>query len=117
MGAFRQKNRGSGFTVFPGFTDFPVLPRFPVFARQIFHSDPYAPVAQLDRVSDSDSEGRAFESHQAYQDNAVPLCIGFSVIFFFLYKSVINSLAEECAAQSYSGKYSAMRLTCRRSRQ
>lgn len=83
MGAFRQKNRGSGFTVFPGFTDFPVLPRFPVFARQIFHSDPYAPVAQLDRVSDSDSEGRAFESHQAYQDNAVPLCIGFSVIFFF----------------------------------
>ena len=23
----------------------------------------YAPVAQLDRVSDSDSEGRAFESH------------------------------------------------------
>ena len=27
----------------------------------------YAPVAQLDRVSDSDSEGRAFESHQAYQ--------------------------------------------------
>ena len=25
------------------------------------------PVAQLDRVSDSDSEGRAFESHQAYQ--------------------------------------------------
>ena len=27
----------------------------------------YAPVAQLDRVSDSDSEGRAFESHRAYQ--------------------------------------------------
>ncbi len=27
----------------------------------------YAPVAQLDRVSDSDSEGRAFESHQAHQ--------------------------------------------------
>ena len=26
----------------------------------------YAPVAQLDRASDSDSEGRAFESHQAY---------------------------------------------------
>ena len=26
-----------------------------------------APVAQLDRVSDSDSEGRAFESHRAYQ--------------------------------------------------
>ena len=28
---------------------------------------PYAPVAQLDRVSDSDSEGHAFESHRAYQ--------------------------------------------------
>ena len=27
----------------------------------------YAPVAQLDRVSDSDSEGRAFESHRACQ--------------------------------------------------
>ena len=26
----------------------------------------YVPVAQLDRASDSDSEGRAFESHQAY---------------------------------------------------
>ena len=30
----------------------------------------YAPVAQLDRVSDSDSEGRAFESHQAYHVGA-----------------------------------------------
>ena len=28
----------------------------------------YAPVAQLDRVSDSDSGGRAFESHQACQN-------------------------------------------------
>ena len=27
----------------------------------------YAPVAQLDRASDSDSEGRAFEPHRAYQ--------------------------------------------------
>ena len=27
----------------------------------------YAPVAQLDRVSDSDSEGHAFESHRAYE--------------------------------------------------
>ena len=32
------------------------------------------PVAQLDRVSDSDSEGRAFESHQAYQ-NAASHCL------------------------------------------
>ena len=27
----------------------------------------YVPVAQLDRVSDSDSEGRRFESCRAYQ--------------------------------------------------
>lgn len=27
---------------------------------------PYAPVAQLDRALDSDSKGRAFESHRAY---------------------------------------------------
>ncbi len=33
----------------------------------------YAPVAQLDRVSDSDSEGRAFESHQAYHFNLASL--------------------------------------------
>ena len=33
--------------------------------KSSFHK--YVPVAQLDRVSDSDSEGRAFESHQAYQ--------------------------------------------------
>ena len=31
----------------------------------------YAPVAQLDRVSDSDSEGRAFESHQVYHNNII----------------------------------------------
>ncbi len=30
------------------------------------------PVAQLDRVSDSDSEGHAFESHQAYQTKYKP---------------------------------------------
>ena len=30
----------------------------------------FAPVAQLDRVSDSDSEGRAFESHRAYQEKS-----------------------------------------------
>ena len=38
----------------------------------------YAPVAQLDRVSDSDSEGRAFESHQAYHSNLTsPLLEGY----------------------------------------
>lgn len=30
-------------------------------------SERYAPVAQLDRVTDSDSVGHAFESHRAYQ--------------------------------------------------
>ena len=30
-----------------------------------------APVAQLDRVSDSDSEGHAFESHRAYQEKVL----------------------------------------------
>ena len=34
------------------------------------------PVAQLDRVSDSDSEGRAFESHQAYHFNLASLPTG-----------------------------------------
>ena len=39
---------------------------------------PYAPVAQLDRVSDSDSEGHAFESHRAYQVNpAAKMVCGF----------------------------------------
>ena len=46
----------------------------------------YAPVAQLDRVSDSDSEGRAFESHQAYQIHTAAK-LYFNTIFgcFFVY--------------------------------
>ena len=32
-----------------------------------YNSKGYAPVAQMDRVSDSDSEGRWFESSRAYQ--------------------------------------------------
>ena len=31
----------------------------------------YAPVAQLDRVSDSDSEGRGFESRRAYHNRNI----------------------------------------------
>lgn len=46
----------------------------------------YAPVAQLDRVSDSDSEGRAFESHQAYQLEALNQIFGSG--FFFMRKAV-----------------------------
>lgn len=40
------------------------------------------PVAQLDRVSDSDSEGRAFESHRAYQKSCI---LKKSKCSFFLY--------------------------------
>ena len=43
----------------------------------------YAPVAQLDRVSDSDSEGRAFESHQAYHVGAK-----FALLRFSLQKNI-----------------------------
>ena len=39
----------------------------------------YAPVAQLDRVSDSDSEGHAFESHRAYQKKKPLLFRGFFI--------------------------------------
>ena len=45
------------------------------------------PVAQLDRVSDSDSEGRAFESHRAYH-------VGTDLApfrFFFAEKSVTRA--------------------------
>ena len=41
----------------------------------------YAPVAQLDRVSDSDSEGRAFESHRAYQNIFPLLWQGENILF------------------------------------
>ena len=37
-----------------------------IFLQQLFPASEYAPVAQLDRVSDSDSEGRWFESSRAY---------------------------------------------------
>ena len=52
----------------------------PVRAQQMINSDlrkwvgelKQALVAQLDRASDSDSEGRAFESHQAHQQGRTP---------------------------------------------
>ena len=47
------------------FTD--LVLNFFLFYGTILSARTYAPVAQLDRVSDSDSEGRAFESHRAYQ--------------------------------------------------
>ena len=40
------------------------------------------PVAQLDRVSDSDSEGRAFESHRAYHEKS-HFCLLTKVAFLF----------------------------------
>ncbi len=55
----------------------------------------YAPVAQLDRVSDSDSEGRWFESSRAYHVgmDCIPTKtdIAFAVSVFFLH-SVIPPL-------------------------
>ena len=41
----------------------------------------YAPVAQLDRALDSDSEGRWFESSRAYQKKPLN-CNGSRVSFF-----------------------------------
>ena len=49
----------------------------------------YAPVAQLDRVSDSDSEGRAFESHQAYQVKTYPKIL-FPGRFYFLERKFLQ---------------------------
>ena len=46
----------------------------------------YAPVAQLDRVSDSDSEGRWFESSRAYQKSRMRKRSGF----YFLQKPHIR---------------------------
>ena len=47
------------------------------------------PVAQLDRVSDSDSEGRAFESHRAYQN--ISPCYGRGKYFIQLFPPVMGS--------------------------
>ena len=47
----------------------------------------HAPVAQLDRVSDSDSEGRWFESSRAYQMN--PLNRNGSGDFLFFMDGIL----------------------------
>ena len=55
----------------------------------------YAPVAQLDRVSDSDSEGRAFESRRAYHKKSTSL----EVLFCFLDKipdEVCDMIDDRC---------------------
>ena len=54
------------------------------------------PVAQLDRVSDSDSEGRAFESHQAYQKKLV--FKPFSAYASFLFSEKMHKLSFVCPA-------------------
>ena len=61
------------------------------------------PVAQLDRVSDSDSEGRAFESHQAYH-------VGMDIapFRFFLCRKISHMrchssfIAKRHACEAYS---------------
>ena len=45
-----------------------IIPDFP----PLVNTDPYAAVAQLDRVPDSDSGGRGFESRRPYQEKASP---------------------------------------------
>ena len=59
----------------------------------------YAPVAQLDRVSDSDSEGRAFESHQAYQRQIAAFKTHFAnagcVFSFYIQKSLSPCLRQD----------------------
>ncbi len=52
------------------------------YSAKIIHA--HAPVAQLDRVSDSDSEGRAFESRRAYHTKALYSRDGGSVLFLCL---------------------------------
>ena len=46
----------------------------------------YASVAQLDRASDSDSEGRGFESRQMHQEKPPPDKFRAAVRIIFSYK-------------------------------
>ena len=57
----------------------------------------YVPVAQLDRVSDSDSEGRRFESCRAYQ-KGLPERVGF----FGICKVLICDLQARSALRRQS---------------
>ena len=56
-----------------------------VFAQQTKMCERYVPVAQLDRVSDSDSEGRAFESRRVYQWNPLK-SLGNQGVLIILYR-------------------------------
>ena len=62
---------------------------------KLFERAAHAPVAQLDRVSDSDSEGRAFESRRAHQDEnpweikATEKVSSAKIWLFQLYKCII----------------------------
>ena len=49
---------------------------------KLSEKEAYAPVAQLDRVSDSDSEGHAFESHRAYQERLLHEIMCSSLLLF-----------------------------------
>ena len=52
----------------------------------------YVPVAQLDRASDSDSEGRAFESHQVHQKKTSEDVF----LFYFTLQAVLHYI-KTCA--------------------
>ena len=54
----------------------------------------YAPVAQLDRVTDSDSVGHWFESSRAYQKVTVSRLLTVTFIFCFARALVINAVRK-----------------------
>ena len=67
-----------------------------------------APVAQLDRVSDSDSEGRAFESHQAHQIKSKRQEVRdkklLPLVFLHFYKGEDKSVFKEKGGRSAQGQ-------------
>ena len=62
----------------------------------------YVPVAQLDRVSDSDSEGRGFESRRAYHIKKPVLSMLCSIltlaVFIAFYCPLFALLRRSCLA-------------------
>ena len=70
-----------------------------VIIIKLFERTAYAPVAQLDRVSDSDSEGRAFESRRAHHGKSLANQ-RFAGPFFFLYISAFLKVSTRSVNKS-----------------
>ncbi len=66
------------------------------------------PVAQLDRVSDSDSEGRAFESRRVRQEKHLPK----SRCFFVVIPSIILRLWLEAKCCDQAKENSSRNSSC-----